>query len=104
MDELGKYNKDRWEDLAAANVEYSRPLLDLTPDSARRLVDPYGVMGEVNDKQVLCLASGGGQQSVAFALLGAHVTVLDLSETQLERDRLSLARYGLSAALLQGDM
>ena len=40
---------------------------------------------------VLCLAAGGGQQSVAFALLGANVTVFDLSETQLEHDRLAAA-------------
>ena len=31
MDKLASYNKARWEELAAANVEYSRPLLDLTP-------------------------------------------------------------------------
>jgi len=104
MDDLAQFNKSRWEELAAANVDYSRPALALDADSSRSLVDPHGVMGDVRGKKVLCLASGGGQQSAAFALLGADVTVLDLSETQLERDRLALAHYNLSATLEQGDM
>lgn len=104
MDELAKFNKARWEALAAANVAYSRPMLDLDPAAARQVVDPYGIMGEVAGKDVLCLAGGGGQQSAAFALLGANVTVVDISETQLERDRIALAHYGLNAHLVQGDM
>lgn len=104
MDEIARYNKERWEALAAANITFSRPLLDLNADSARKLVDPFGVMDGVMGKNVLCLGSGGGQQSAAFALLGAHVTVVDIAETQLERDRIALAHYGLSATLTQGDM
>jgi SAM-dependent methyltransferase len=104
MDELHRYNKERWEELAAANVEYARPLFDLNPESARATVDPYGVMGEVHGKDVLCLASGGGQQSAAFAVLGANVSVLDFSENQLARDRQALAHYGAQARLVQGDM
>jgi SAM-dependent methyltransferase len=104
LDELARYNRERWEALAAARVEYSRPLLDLTAATARHVVDPFGVMGEVRGQRVLCLAGGGGQQSVAFGLLGAQVTVLDLAPTQLERDREALAHYGLRATLLEGDM
>lgn len=104
MDDLIRFNKERWDALAAAGVAYSRPLLDLTPEAARRVLDPYGVMEKVAGQRVLCLGSGGGQQSAAFALLGADVTVFDLSETQLERDRAALAHYGLSARLVQGDM
>ncbi len=104
MDEVARFNKARWEALAAAQVEFSRPMLNLTAESARALVDEHGVLGDVSGKRVLCLASGGGQQSAAFALLGAQVTVVDLSETQLERDREALAHYGLSATLIAGDM
>ncbi|HEX6287550.1 MAG TPA: class I SAM-dependent methyltransferase [Herpetosiphonaceae bacterium] len=104
MDDIARYNKARWEELAQANVGYSRPFLDLDAASARKLVDPYGVMGDVRGKDVLCLASGGGQQSVAFALLGAHVTVLDLSETQLQRDRAAAQHYGVQIEIGQGDM
>ncbi len=104
MDDIARHNQQRWEALAQAGIEYSRPILDLTANSARQLVDPYGVMGDVRGKDVLCLASGGGQQSAAFGLLGAHVTVLDFSATQLERDREALTHYGLDARLEQGDM
>lgn len=104
MDELSTYNKTRWEALAQANVVFSRPALNLTAAGARQLLDPQKLMGDVADKQVLCLASGGGQQSVAFALLGAQVTVFDFAETQLQRDRDAAAHYGFAIHLVQGDM
>lgn len=104
MDDISRYNQERWEDLARNNIEYSRPYLTLTPERAREVVDPYGMLGEIAGRDVLALASGGGQQSVAFAMLGARVTVIDFSETQLERDRAALAHHGLEARLEQGDM
>ena len=45
----------------------------------------------LKDKRILCLASGGGQQGPVLAAAGAYVTVLDISEAQLEQDR-SVAR------------
>jgi SAM-dependent methyltransferase len=104
MDDISRHNKERWEDLARNNVEWSRPMLDLTAETARQAVDPRGVLGELRSKDVLALAGGGGQQSVSFAMLGAHVTVLDFAETQIERDRVALAHHGLAARLEQGDM
>jgi SAM-dependent methyltransferase len=103
-DELAEINRARWNALVDANVEYSRPMLELTPESARAYLDPYEVMGDVAGKEILCLASGGGQQSVAFALLGADVTIIDLSDNQLERDRQAAAHYGVNIRILQGDM
>lgn len=105
-DELAAINRKRWGLLARAGCEYTRPLLHLTPESARELVDPGGLMGEVAGQRVLGLAAGGGQQSVAFALLGAEVTIVDLTPEQLTRDREALAHYGLSerATLIEGDM
>jgi len=104
MDELARYNKARWEELAGANVEFSRPFLELDAVSARSVVDAEGMLGEVAGKSVLCLAAGGGQQSAAFGLLGARTTVFDLSETQLERDRLAAEHYQLDITIVQGDM
>jgi SAM-dependent methyltransferase len=104
MDEVAQFNKERWEALARAGIQYARPMLDMDVDAARRWVDPYGVMGDVRGADVLCLAGGGGQQSAAFALLGATVTVIDLSEMQLARDREAAAHYGVSVRTLQGDM
>ena len=55
------------------NVE----LPDLDERKARERINPYGVLKEVAGKDVLCLASGGGQQSAAFGVLGARVTVFE---------------------------
>jgi len=104
LDKLASYNKERWEALAQAGIEFSRPALDLDGPSAREMVDPHGLMGNVAGADVLCLASGGGQQSAAFGLLGARITVFDLSDTQLERDRQAAAHYGLQVRTVQGDM
>jgi SAM-dependent methyltransferase len=53
---------------------------------------------------VLCLASGGGQQGPVLAAAGARVTVFDNSPAQLGRDRLVAEREGLAIRLVQGDM
>lgn len=53
---------------------------------------------------VLCLASGGGQQSPILAAAGAVVTVLDNSPCQLARDKEVSEREGLSISLIEGDM
>jgi SAM-dependent methyltransferase len=53
---------------------------------------------------VLCLAAGGGQQSSAFALLGAEVTVLDISQEQLDKDVKTAAHYCVGIRVIQGDI
>jgi len=53
---------------------------------------------------VLCLASGGGQQGPILAAAGARVTVLDNSPRQLAQDRLVAERDGLAIATVEGDM
>ena len=104
MDEVAKYNIERWNALVGANAVFTRPAMHLDPASAQAELDPERRLGTVAGKDVLCLACGGGQQSVAFALLGAKVTVFDLSEAQLQRDRVAAARFGVDIAILQGDM
>lgn len=104
MDEVAKYNVERWQALAQANAIFTRPFLALDKDSARSYLDPQKRLGDVAGKDVLCLAGGGGQQSIAFALLGANVTVVDISEAQLRRDAEAAAHYKLSLKLVQGDM
>jgi SAM-dependent methyltransferase len=104
MDEAYSYNKQRWEALVQAQALFTRPWLGLDAASARERLDPYGLLGDLSGKAVLCLAGGGGQQSVAFALLGARVSVFDISEGQLEQDRAAAAQYGLQVRTYQGDM
>jgi ubiquinone/menaquinone biosynthesis C-methylase UbiE len=104
LDEINQTNRTRWNALASARVEYSEPYLKFTKEQAAQHVYQYGVLQEIAGKKVLCLANGGGQQSVAFGLLGAEVTVLDLSDVQLERDRQAAEHHGLKPTLIQGDM
>jgi SAM-dependent methyltransferase len=104
MDEIAKYNVERWRALVEADALYTRPLLNLDETSAREVVDPRGWLGELKGCHVLCLASGGGRESPAFALLGARVTVFDLSEEQLEQDRRAAAHYGFEVETVCGDM
>ena len=104
MDEIAQYNIERWRALVEANAVFTQPALNLDPDLARARIDPERRLGTVAGKTVLCLACGGGQQSVAFALLGANVTVFDLSDAQLDRDRAAAAHYGVDVNIVQGDM
>ena len=104
LDDVAGYNRDRWQALVEAGVSFSRPWLELDAETARARLDQEGHLGEVAGQDVLCLAGGGGQQSAAFALLGARVSVLDLCEGQLDRDREALAHHGLQARLVAGDM
>jgi SAM-dependent methyltransferase len=61
---------------------------------------PAGLAGA----EVLCLASGGGQQGPVLAAAGAAVTVFDNSPRQLGRDEEVAAREGLAIRTVLGDM
>src|SRR5205085_1973198 len=79
---------------------------------ARRLVDrPDAHQARAPDwfppvagLEVLCLASGGGQQGPILAAAGARVTVFDNSPNQLAQDRLVADREGLALETVRGDM
>ena len=104
MDESARYNQARWDALVGANAVWTRPAINLDPAAARALLDPEERLGDVAGLDVLCLACGGGQQSVAFALLGARVSVVDLSEAQLGQDRAAADHYGVTVTTVQADM
>lgn len=104
MDELAKFNRARWNALVEAGVLYSRPKLEMDEEKARQMIDEEGLLGDVRGKRVLLLGGGGGQQSAAFGFLGAEVTVIDLSDGQLAKDRLVAAHYGYTFDIQQGDM
>ncbi|MGZ0153452.1 class I SAM-dependent methyltransferase [Kribbella sp. WER1] len=59
---------------------------------------------ELAGADVLCLASGGGQQGPVLAAAGASATVLDNSPKQLDRDREVADREGLTIRTELGDM
>ena len=59
---------------------------------------------EMRGVEVLCLASGGGQQGPVLAAAGARVTVFDNSPGQLACDRSVAEREGLEIRTVEGDM
>ena len=59
---------------------------------------------DLHGVDVLCLASGGGQQGPVLAAAGANVTVFDNSPRQLDQDRLVADRDGLAIRTQLGDM
>lgn len=65
---------------------------------------PKAWLSDIRGKNVLCLASGGGQQVPIFAAAGAVVVSFDLSDEQLRKDQLVAAREGLNIQCVRGDM
>lgn len=65
---------------------------------------PRDWFGELAGKDVLALASAGGQQGPIFAAAGARVTVFDASPGQLNTDRRVSEREDLGLRIEQGYM
>jgi SAM-dependent methyltransferase len=65
---------------------------------------PRDWFGEVAGKDILCLASGGGQQGPILAAAGARVTVFDASPRQLAQDEMLARREGLALTTHRGLM
>ncbi|MEN1679490.1 MAG: class I SAM-dependent methyltransferase [Planctomycetota bacterium] len=67
--------------------------------------DPVGWLGgDIRGWRVLCLAAGGGRQSVLYAAAGAEVTVVDLSPEMLAADRAVAAERGLDVQAIEASM
>lgn len=64
---------------------------------------PREWLGDIRGKDILCLASGGGQQAPILAVAGANVTSFDNSARQLEQDQLVAERENLQIRLEKGD-
>jgi len=94
-----------WDRLVQNDVLCSRPRVDLTPKTARNYIGKSEFYGEdLTGKNVLCLACGGGQQSLAFALMGANVSVVDFSAEQLKKDQWVSEQFGLPMRIVKTDM
>lgn len=109
-----KHNQDNWELKVKQQNQWTVPVSSEEIQKARTgdwsiIVTstkpvPKEWFPELSGKNVLCLASGGGQQGPVLAAAGASVTVLDLSESQLEQDRFVAKRDGLSIRTVLGSM
>jgi SAM-dependent methyltransferase len=108
------FNRSAWDRLVESGNEWTVPVSTAEVDEARagrwRIVltptktVPHDWLPALRGLDVLCLASGGGQQGPILAAAGANVTVFDNSENQLKQDRSVAARDKLSIKTVQGDM
>lgn len=112
--EILEQNRKAWDKRVEENNEWTIPVDSGTIEKAR-LGDwsivltptkpvPREWFPKLTGADVLCLASGGGQQGPVLAAAGAHVTVFDNSPKQLARDLDVAKRDGLSIRAVQGDM
>jgi len=108
------YNRDAWNGLVAKQDRWTVPVTSDEIARARRgdwqivltpeKKVPREWFGDLAGSDVLCLASGGGQQAPILAAAGACVTVFDASPAQLAQDRLVAERDGLEIKTVEGDM
>lgn len=111
--DIRSYNRAAWDIQVEQGNVWTQPVSPEIIANARRGVwsvllteqksVPREWFPEMRGAHVLCLASGGGQQAPTFAAAGAHVTVLDNSPKQLERDRFVAEREGLRIVTIEGD-
>jgi len=110
-----KHNEIAWDKQSSdAQSPWVQPVPPAEIDAARQgnwqvILTPTKPVpehwfGDIRDKDVLGLASGGGQQVPIFAAAGARVTSFDNSSQQLAKDRLLAERENLNIQYEQGDM
>jgi SAM-dependent methyltransferase len=110
---IEEYNSRAWDDEVEKGISWSIPVTSEAIEKARRgeweiVLTPQKSVprewfGEIAGRDVLCLASGGGQQAPILAAAGARATSFDNSARQLAQDRLVADRDGLEIRLEKGD-
>ena len=108
------YNKDAWnKQVESGENRWTQPVSPEIIAKARQ--GEFGILLTENipvpqrwfpplkGADVLCLASGGGQQGPILAAVGANVTVFDNSPSQLKQDQLVAERESLILRTVEGD-
>ncbi len=112
--DIREYNRKAWDREVERANRWTSPVSPYVVEAARKgrwevlLTETKPVPGdwfpELKGLEVLCLASGGGQQAPILAAAGANVTVLDNSPKQLAQDRFVAERDNLRLRTVEGDM
>jgi SAM-dependent methyltransferase len=112
--DIRAFNRKAWDRQVELGNVWTKPVSSEEVEAARRgdwkvvltptKAVPKEWFGSLAGKDVLCLASGGGQQGPILAAAGAKVTVLDNSPRQLGQDRMVAERDGLEITLVEGSM
>ena len=112
--DIRSYNRDAWNrEVEAGESRWTQPVNPEIIAKARlgefsivlteNIPVPRRWFPPLPGANVLCLASGGGQQGPVLAAAGARVAVLDNSPAQLKQDQLVAARESLPIRTVEGD-
>lgn len=111
---LLEHNRLAWNEAVKKGNRWTVPVTKTEIDSAATgdykifltpfIPVPQDWLGDIKDKEILCLASGGGQQGPILAAAGAHVTVFDNSDDQLQRDQQVAQENQLELRTIRGNM
>lgn len=112
--DVRSYNREAWNrEVEGGKNRWTKPVAAETIAKAREgefsilltenIPVPKRWFPHLKGADVLCLASGGGQQGPVLAAAGANVTVLDNSPAQLKQDQLVAEREALRLKTVEGD-
>lgn len=112
--DIRAYNRESWDrEVKGGQSRWTQPVTPEIIARARQgefsivltenIPVPQKWFPPLQGADVLCLASGGGQQGPVLAAVGAKVTVFDNSPAQLKQDQLVAARERLSVRTMEGD-
>jgi ubiquinone/menaquinone biosynthesis C-methylase UbiE len=112
--DVRSYNREAWNREVEKGNKWTIPVSSEAISAARKgqweivLTPTKPVPREwfpyLTNLDLLCLASGGGQQGPILAAAGARVTVLDNSPKQLDQDRKVSERENFDIETIEGDM
>ena len=112
--DVRSYNREAWNrEVEGGDNRWTQPVSPEVIEKAKRgefsvlltenIPVPHRWFPQLRGADVLCLASGGGQQGPIFAARGAETTVFDISPSQLKQDQLVAEREALSLKTVEGD-
>ena len=91
--------------MADKGSQFARTATDEECKNPLKTLDSRGWLPKtVAGKNVLCLAAGGGWQSILYAVAGANVTVVDISPSMLRLDAREAERRGLNIRIHEASM
>lgn len=106
MEDLNKsavqHNAQVWDKMVSMNSGFTSTVSARVLNNPLPHINIYQWLPEgVHGRRVLCLGAGGGKHAPLYASAGADVTVVDISEAMLEKDRMMAERHDFRIRILQ---
>lgn len=98
-------NRAAWNRMASGGSRFAKVATDEECRQPLVTLDGRGWLpASIKGFDVLCLAAGGGWQSILYACAGANVTVVDLSAEMLRQDEQEARRRQLAVRIVEASM